>query len=88
MANAGQRVWLKRFEVRGTGAFPIDMLRYDNCWPASERDSMTIIRSFRLRGSGEAWSIHLMTAKGDRLLEPEYNRWASFGWAVMEVQHV
>lgn len=31
------------FDVRGTGAFPVDMLRYDACWPASEADSHRMV---------------------------------------------
>ena len=26
------------FTVEGTGMFPVDMLRYDNCWPRTEQD--------------------------------------------------
>lgn len=30
---------LRTFKVTGAGQFPIDMLRYDACWPATEADA-------------------------------------------------
>ena len=30
------RTYLHRYAVEGTGRFPIDMLRYDGSWPATE----------------------------------------------------
>ena len=34
------------FVVEGKGAFPIDMLRYDACWPKREGYSAEIMASF------------------------------------------
>ena len=30
------------FEVQGRGEFPLDMLRYDLCWPATEGDAIPL----------------------------------------------
>jgi hypothetical protein len=65
------------FDVEGKGSFPIDMLRYDLCWPATGEDSSMIeavvhprlTRQIRMRG----------------LKPPTVARWASFGWTVVEV---
>ena len=61
------------FTVTGTGQFPTDMLRYDQCWPATSEDAVlmcphrpspTVARSVRLRTHGSVTAA----------------RWASFGW--------
>lgn len=62
------------FDVEGQGQFPLDMLRYDLCWPASEADATMInmgtgLRPVRLKG----------------LKSPTVARWASFGWKAIEV---
>lgn len=63
------------FVVEGRGEFPLDMLRYDRCWPASiddtlriPRDHLAIDRQIGLAG----------------LKVPTAARWASFGWKVVE----
>ena len=60
------------FTVMGRNDFPMDMLRYDLCWPSSERDSTRISiptpRNINLKG----------------LKTPTAARWASFGWEVVE----
>lgn len=38
-----------RYEVTGFGDFPVDMLRYDGVYPASEKDSGIIINSHESR---------------------------------------
>jgi hypothetical protein len=46
MATTKQKTLFK-FTVVGSGVFPFDMLRYDQCWPASENDSAAIERTSR-----------------------------------------
>lgn len=60
-------------EVEGRGPFPIDMLRYDQCWPKTEIDSGKITRTFQ-RSGVFTWTIRL---KGTR--PPTIDRWESFG---------
>jgi hypothetical protein len=63
------------FDVFGEGPFPIDMLRYDLCWPASELNATTLAATFTNRVS-----VHGIKLKG--LKPPTPARWASFGWKV------
>jgi hypothetical protein len=64
--------------VRGSGDFPIDMLRYDQCWPQSEVGSAVIHGSFRSRG------LRLRTVNLSSLKRvPTTGRWKSFGWEVI-----
>ena len=62
-----------RFTVRGRGRFPTDMLRYDECFPASEADSA------RLDDRGPRF-VELKARTGSPRFEPTYARWASFNW--------
>lgn len=65
---------LVEYAVRGSGRFPVDMLRYGRCWPATPGDALALAsveageRMVRVRGLGP--------------VAPE--RWQSFGWAVVE----
>ena len=69
-----------KFTVEGTGAFPVDMLRYDSCWPLNQaHDSVAIASSFSTRNLGVPWKISLVGNK-----EPTCGRWASFGWKVTD----
>lgn len=61
------------FEVRGSGNFPLDMLRYDECFPASERESAN------MAATGKR-VVALCTGKK---FAPNTARWASFGWSVV-----
>ena len=63
------------FTVQGKSNFPLDMLRYDLCWPASEQDSYIIGLSHSEVRSERPYRIHL---KG--LKPPTVARWNSFGW--------
>lgn len=69
----------QRFTVTGFGEFPIDMLRYDCCFPENESDSGRIAprnygqRSVKLARTVERKSDH-----------PTQARWQSFGWSVDE----
>jgi hypothetical protein len=70
------------FHVRGRGAFPFDMLRYDCCYPASTDDAVKLSE----RWSGDdgltaSWrTICLKAAHGSFTA----GRWASFGWSANE----
>ena len=68
-----------RFEVRGSGEFPWDMLRYDRVYPTTEpapdryaeADKWKLIRTVKVEGQG---------------CTPD--RWASFGWKVVDAEDV
>lgn len=72
-----------QFTVTGHGVFPFDMLRYDRCFPATERDSHTVEHTTRGRlATGEARTVTLTMADPKRL--PTEARWQSFGWTVVD----
>ena len=63
------------FVVRGGGNFPIDMLRYDSCYPKSERDSGLI----------ESEGRREVTLESAGRFAPSHGRWESFLWRVVKV---
>ena len=62
---------MTEISVSGNGIFPLDMLRYDSCWPSSQYDVVRIsqkdFRTINLTKFGEWWTS---------------GRWESFGWKV------
>jgi hypothetical protein len=65
------------FQVTGKGQFPIDMLRYDLCWPATGSDSTDIEHSHP-----SSTILHRIDLKGLKL--PTAARWESFGWKLVQ----
>lgn len=65
------------FTVAGRGAFPLDMLRYDCCWPMTGDDVTN------LDGTIERREITLVSATPN---SPTRGRWSSFGWPVIASQ--
>lgn len=65
------------FEVRGRGHFPLDMLRYDECTPLREGDSLQMNESFFSRSSRD------ITLTSSKKYGPTKGRWNSFGWNVL-----
>jgi hypothetical protein len=59
---------LYRYTVEGTGQFPVDMLRYDSCWPSTSKDVPLPTKGGRVELVG--------------IQEPTLLRWRSFGWTV------
>lgn len=73
---------LHRFTVEGfpDAGFPIDMLRFDTCWPRSQEDAEKIATQLTARGTEiEAGRVRV-TLSG--MQEPTLARWKSFGWSV------
>ncbi len=68
--------------VEGEGPFPIDMLRYDNCTPATEVDARKISRSLGL----DAWekpmqvNLYRFSIEGQRATAA---RWEGFAWTIV-----
>ena len=76
------------FEVEQFGpalfGFPVDMLRYDHCWPCSEEDSAKIIQTNDLRKYQNEEEVTVkLRAYGPAGWEPTRGRWESFGWVVV-----
>lgn len=75
-----------RFVVEGRGSFPLDMLRRDECFPASTADAVRLDQTLP---SGPRRKVTLVHRCARRWWEPTAGRWESFGWKVVEVnQHV
>ncbi len=68
-----QKEVYEEFIVRGFGEFPIDMLRYDKCWPKTEEDSAKIINPPDGR-----YDVSLLGNS-----TPNTGRWKSFCFSVL-----
>jgi len=66
-----------QYEVHGFGMFPMDMLRYDTCWPA---DSEAVSRMITSRGHAEERRTVALRSYS----RPTLDRWTSFGWIVLD----
>ena len=72
---------MQAFTVGGTGEFPVDMLRYDEAFPATSADASAIaLRTDDLRANESRRVVRLLT---HRRLGPTLGRWQSFGWCVL-----
>lgn len=76
-------VYSFKFVVEGRNNFPLDMLRYDACWPASASDVNRLARS--LEFNTELKRIELYHVHPARMWDPSTKRWASFDWRVLDV---
>jgi hypothetical protein len=70
---------MTRFTVEGNYPFPLDMLRYDSCWPADTNSALNIAKP-----DVHDRTITLLTWGVG--ITPE--RWASFGWTVTSQERV
>lgn len=65
------------YTVKGQGHFPIDMLRYDACRPATEEDSLKIFRSIAMsEDGGKSFKLWEIAVIGNQ--QPTSGRWKSF----------
>lgn len=77
------------FTVQGRGPFPVDMLRYDECWPI-DADSVSTIAAASPGALSQSDPSHLArrrvrltTIRPDG---PSVGRWDSFGWRMLLVE--
>ena len=83
---------LVTFTVEGHFPFPLDMLRYDQCYPANETETARMdgaISPFRETNNiaGAPHRITLARAvnlsqRDAKRWQPTHGRWESFGWKV------
>ncbi len=71
-----------QFKVVGAGRFPLDMLRRDQCFPASEDDANRAMNDKAIR------IVELKAYTERDLFYPTVGRWESFGWKVVEIDRV
>jgi hypothetical protein len=79
---------LTTFTVTGrprAAMFPLDMLRYDSCWPRGNKDvdMLQQLMAFRLTGSELPDTVSLDLTTCDRYTPA---RWASFGWTAFSTK--
>ena len=67
------------FTIKGGYPFPVDMLRFDGCYPLNETDSTAIIQMLYTEG-GTA-EVRLRIDEPGR--RPSKDRWHLFGWEVV-----
>ena len=74
---------MKKFRVKGQNTpFPLDMLRFDECWPATVEDSQRMSNSFGFRhGRRVRWELTLIS---NRQTVPTVDRWLSFAIEVID----
>jgi len=75
-------LYATEFTVRGKGHFPIDMLRYDACHPATQEDVAWMASEHEER------ELMLRRIGTNKQWKPTAERWSSFGWVVTEVYSV
>ena len=72
-------------KITGRGEFPMDMLRYDSCSPATESDSYLIARTFH---DFDKWEIFVKCRPLEKKRSPwTVGRWESFGCKIEEVDY-
>lgn len=78
---------MKKFTVKGNNTpFPIDMLRFEECWPDTVQDSTKISNSFGFRhGRRVRWELTLLSSRDS---VPTVDRWLSFAVEVVSVEEV
>lgn len=75
-------MWFEhKFEVVGQTAFPIDMLRYDSCFPETVQDSKMIKESLESPNSGMR-TVGLVCLTGKTDWRPATDRWRASGWTI------
>ncbi len=73
--------YLQKAVVTGRGCFPLDMLRYDHCYPATGTDVSSLHASITERGT---FSVGVSRVSATAYEQWTADRWASFGWALEE----
>ena len=77
------RKYFQTFTVESTFSFPIDMLRYDSCFPHTERDSGEITDSIT---SFKGFSVEVGRYVKYKNIQPTIARWESFNCKVSKVE--
>lgn len=75
------KLYFHYVKVTGTGDFPVDMLRYDACYPRTTEDALKILGGYTF-AFGERRTVELVRVSDSRSNGFTPGRWASFGWRV------
>ena len=75
-------MYYHEFTVKGGYAFPVDMLRYDHCYPRDTESALAMTYTIKdEKLYMEERVIHLGTVSV-KTWTPTDARWQSFGWEV------
>lgn len=75
-------LYVTTFDVNGESTFPVDMLRYDECFPSRGEDGTEMIHRIGrdVERVATAKPIKLRHIGSSALWQPTFERWRSFGW--------
>lgn len=76
--------YYQTFIVITSFTFPVDMLRYDGCFPHSEVDATKISRN--LREHNYPLEVKIGRYIDNRHSKPTEGRWESFGCTIKDVE--
>lgn len=74
-----------KFTVEGRSEFPLDMLRYDRCFPRTGVDVEMMERPPEMLNSPRRVTL-VALARDSKWWEPTQGRWQSFNWSVVAVE--
>lgn len=83
-------MYITQFTVRGGSHFPVDMLRYDACYPATSDDAVEMAKTPRYMAPSDLEEfkkprlVRLCSRQPNARWTPTEARWLSFGWQVVE----
>jgi hypothetical protein len=78
-------VYRQTFKVSGWGEFPLDMLRYDHCWPSSETEARSSLTMTHMNENFmQKRDVSLSRYVFNKKEAPTLGRWKSFGWNIVE----
>ncbi len=64
--------------------FPLDMLRYDGCFPADEKDARELETTIGYKSPVDFLGMEVRLEKtAEKSWKPTNGRWESFGWKVI-----
>lgn len=82
VSDVAKRVHTFRFTVEGAGSFPLDMLRYDGCFPRESADAI------RAQEDRDRRRVTLLAYSERNDWQPTVGRWASFNWKVLTAEEL
>jgi hypothetical protein len=66
---------IKFATISGIGRFPMDMLRYDQCWPRHTEDARVILETVSEEMRSKRWTVQVVS----KVRAFTIARWNSFG---------
>lgn len=73
-------MYIHIFKVQGTTNFPLDMLRYDKCYPHEQVDVSNMLDDL----DRDLTTVTLVHRDDKKVWLPTKDRWHTFGWDVID----